>query len=208
MSFVHDEFKDYLLKIADELQGDDYRSVLKKHLVLPLDEAVSEKIVTACERLISVLMGKFDKEFIDEYHKRIEKRKRIIKKYGNDLVSRKDAIDYTGHKESTFDKKVRDEDKKITITYRDGKPYFSIDDLNKIMKSISVSNKLALCINSHYQFDYKRDGFLPFRGGEYYKILDENEKYVWLFNERWMATLGMKRSHFEANFRVEGEIKF
>jgi hypothetical protein len=208
VSFVHDEFKDYLLKIADELQEDNYRREIKKHLGLPLDEDVSEKIVTACERLISVLKGKFDKEFIDEYHKRIEDRKRIIKKYGKDLVSRKDAIKYTGHKESTFDKKVREEDKNITITYRDGKPYFSIDDLNKIMKSISVSNKLALCINSHYQFDHERDGFIPFRGGEYYKILDENEKYVWLFNERWMTTLGIPRSNFEASFRVKEDLKF
>jgi len=123
-------------------------------------------------------------------------------------VSRRDAIKYTGHKESTFDKKVREKDKNITITNRDGKPYFSIDDLNKIMKSISVSIKLALCINSHYQFDHKRDGFIPFRGGEYYKILDENEKYVWLYNEKWNATFGMPRSAFEANFKVKEDLKF
>lgn len=206
MTFVHDEFKDYLMKIADELQRDNYRRVIKKHLELPLDEDVSEKIVTACERLISVLKGKFDKEFIDEYHKRIEDRKRIIKKYGKDLVSRWDAIKYTGHKESTFDKKVRNKDNNIIITYRNGKPYFKLDDLRKIMKLELEPTKLALCINTHYQFDHERDGFIPFSGGEYYKILDENEKFVLLYNERWKAIISMKRQEFEVGFRVEEQI--
>jgi uncharacterized protein YjhX (UPF0386 family) len=146
-----------------------------------------------------------DKEFIDIYSERIKERKRIIKKYGNDLVNRKDAITYTGLSEATFDRKVRE--KKI-IEDRNGKPGYRIDNLNKILKLNLDSNKLALCINSHYQFDRKREGFLPFSGGEYYKILDENEKFVWLFNEKWIATLGMPRSIFEAYFRVEEEIKF
>jgi hypothetical protein len=207
MTFVHDEFKDYLLSIANALQGDGYRRVIKNNLELPLDEAESERIITACERLISVLKGKYDKEFIDEYHKRIEARKKIIKKYGKDLVSRKDAIEYTGLPESTFDRKVSKKENDF-IEDRNGKPGFRIDNLNKIMKFTLVSNKLALCINTHYQFDRRREGFITFSGGEYYKILEENEKFVWLFNERWMATLGMQRSAFESNFRVEEEIKF
>lgn len=209
MSFVHDEFKDYLMKIADELQRDDYRSVIKSHLGASLDEVERAKINSACKRLMSAVGGDVRDEFIDNFQKRIEKRRKIEKKYGKELVSRQDAIDYTEQSESNFDKKVKEKDNNnITITYRAGKPYFSIDDLKKIMKLEIDSIKSALCINTHYQFDRKRDGFLPFRGGEYYKILDENGNVVWLYNEKWMATLRIPRNIFEINFRVEEKIKF
>lgn len=208
MTFVHDEFKDYLLKIADELQGDNYHKVIKSHIGASLNEVEQAKINTACERIISVVGGNVRAEFIDNFQKRIEKRKKIEKKYGNDLVNRQDAIDYTEQSEANFDKKVRDENNNIIITYRNGKPYFRIDDLKRIMKFKLDSNKLALCINSHYQFDRKREGFLPFSGGEYYKIIDENEKVVWLYNESWMATFRMPRNIFEINFRVKEDLKF
>lgn len=206
MSFVHDEFKDYLMKIADELQKDDYRSVIKSHLGASLDEVERAKINSACKRLMSAVGGDVRDEFIDNFQKRIEKRKKIEKKYGKELVSRQDAIDYTEQSEANFDKLVRE---KEFIEDRNGKPGFRIDNLKKIMKAINLdSNKLALCINSHYQFDRKREGFLPFSGGEYYKILDEDEKVVWLYNERWGATFRMPRSHFEINFRVKEDVEF
>jgi len=206
MTFVHDEFKDYLIKIADELQTDDYRRVIKNHLGASLDEVERAKINSACERLMSVIGGNVRDEFVDNFQKRIEKRRKIEKKYGKELVSRQDAIDYTEQSEANFDKLVRE---KEFIEDRNGKPGFRIDNLKKIMKAINLgSNKLALCINSHYLFDRKREGFLPFRGGEYYKIIDEKEKFVWLYNEKWNATFGMPRSAFEVNFRVKDEIKF
>lgn len=208
MSFVHDEFKDYLSRIADELQGDNYRRVIKKHLGNSLDDVEKEKIKAACKRLISVLGGKEREEFIDDFRKKIKKIKKIEKQYGDNLVSRQDAIAYTGQSEANFDKKVREKDNNITITYRAGKPYFSIDDLKKIMKLILDSSKSVLCINSYYQIDRKRDGFLPFSGGKYYKILDENEKTVWLYNERWKANVAIRRIDFAVHFRVEEEIKF
>lgn len=207
MTFVHDEFKDYLLKIADELKEDNYRKVIKMHLGSSLDDVEKGKIKTACERLISVFGGKGREEFIEDYRKRIAIRRKIEKKYGNDLVSRKDAIDYTGLTEITFDRKVRDK-KNYILEDRNGKPGFRIDNLKKIMKFVQDSSKSALCINTHYQLDRKREGFLPFYGGQYYKIIEKNEKFVWLYNEKWMATLGMPKSVFEVHFRVEEEIKF
>jgi hypothetical protein len=205
MSFVHDEFKDYLSRIAEALQGDDYRRVIKNNLGSSLNEVEKEKIKAACKRLISVLGGKEREEFIDDFRKQIEIRKKIEKKYGNNLVNRQDAIAYTEQSESNFDKKVREND---LIKDRNGKPGFRIDDLRKIMKFNLDSKKLALCINSHYMLDRKRKGFLPFYGGQYYKIIEENEKLVWLYNEKWMATLGMPRSVFEVHFRVEEDLKF
>lgn len=206
MSFVHDEFKDYLSRIAEALQGDDYRRVIKNNLGSSLNEVEKEKIKAACKRLISVLGGKEREEFIDNFQKRIEKRRKIEKKYGKELVSRQDAIDYTEQSESNFDKLVKD---KGFIEDRNGKPGFRIDNLKKIMKAINLdSNKLALCINTHYQFDQKREGFLPFHGGDYYKILDEKEKFVRLYNEKWNAVFLMPRSVFEAHFRIEEDLKF
>lgn len=206
MSFVHDEFKDYLMKIADELQKDDYRSVIKSHLGASLDEVERAKINSACKRLMSAVGGDVRDEFIDNFQKRIEKRRKIEKKYGKELVSRQDAIDYTEQSESNFDKLVKD---KGFIEDRNGKPGFRIDNLKKIMKAINLdSNKLALCINTHYQFDQKREGFLPFHAGDYYKILDEKEKFVRLYNEKWNAVFLMPRSVFEAHFRIEEDLKF
>lgn len=209
MSFVHDEFKDYLLKIADELQGDDYRSVIKSHLGDPLDEDEKVKIRTACDRLISVVGGKERDEFIDNFEKLIKKRKKIEKKYGKELVNRQDAIKYTEQSESNFDKVVRDENNNINITYRGGKPYFSIDDLKKITKAINLnSTKLALCINTHYRIDHRSEGFFPFYGGEYYEIILENERYVKLYNEKWDAHFDLRRSEFKLYFKVEQDLKF
>jgi len=206
MSFVHDEFKDYLLKIADELQGDDYPSVIKSHLGDSLDEVEKAKIRKAYDRLVSVIGGKERDEFIDNFEKQIKKREKIEKKYGKELINRQDAIKYTEQSESNFDKLVRE---KGFIEDRNGKPYFRIDDLKKIMKAINLtSNKLALCINTHYRIDHRREGFFPFDGGEYYEITLENEKYVKLYNEKWNAHFDLRKSEFKLYFRVEQDLKF
>ena len=200
-----DEFKDYLTEIATILERDDYRRIINRDLTPQLDEIEREKIIAACERIASVLKRKEKEEFIEGYKERIIKREKLKRKYGETLLNRQDAIRYTGLPESTFDRKVREND---LIEDRNGKPGFRIANLNKIMKLTLDSSKLVLCINTKYLFDRKRDGFLPFYGGKYYKIVEENEKFLCLYNEKWNASITISRNVFEIHFRVEEDINF
>lgn len=199
MSFVHDEFKDYLLKIADELQRDDYRSVIKSHLGASLDEIERAKINCACKRLMSVVGGDVRDEFIDNFQKRIEKRRKIEKKYGKELVSRQDAIDYTEQSESNFDKLVRE---KKFIKDRNGKLGFRIEDLKEIAKAITLeSNKLVICLENSIYVDKETREIVPFEKDKIYKIINENKIWITLFNAKLEQTARFSAKKFRKFFR-------
>ena len=119
-------------------------------------------------------------------------------------MTKKDAIIYTGWSKASFERKVNAEIK-IVIN---GKPYFKIDDLDKIMRLELASGKFVLCIITHFQYDPMRDGFIPFVSGEYYKFLEENERFVKLWNDKCDATLLTPRYLFETYFRLEENLKF
>lgn len=203
MIFVGKEFNDYLLGIADAVQGDDYRKFLKKNLKDNTEEEI-DKIISGIERITSVLKGKGQREFIDNYLSKSKVREKIKRKYKGSLVSRKIAIEYTGQPPTSFDRLAHDY-KKIEP---DGKSGYYISDLDKILKLIIQMSKSALCINSHYMLDRKRNGFIPFNGGKYYKVVDETEKSVFIYNEKWEATIMIPKDVFKVNFRVEEEIDF
>lgn len=205
MVLMPDEFKEYIENLTDTLLKKDIGFIKKSLNPWPGDDE-KLKIIGACEYFLSVLIG--DTTALGKFHKREEEKRKLRKKYGKEPMPKKDAITYTGWSKPSFERKVNDKENEVRKIIINGKPYFEIDDLDKIMRLIIDSSKSALCINSHYQFDRKREGFLPFRGGEYYKILDENEKTVWLYNERWKANVALRRIDFSAYFRVEEEIKF
>lgn len=196
-----DDFKEYLADVTDTLLKRDV-GFIKRSLNPWPGDVEKQKIIGACENLLSYLIG--DTAVLGKFHEREKEKKKLRKKYGKEPMSKEYAIEYTGWSKSSFERKVNAEIK-IMIN---GKPYFKIDDLDKIMRLEIDSSKSALCINTYYQFDRNRDGFLPFNGGKYYKILDENEKTVWLYNERWKATVAIRRIDFGVYFRVEEEIKF
>lgn len=196
------DFRDYLCDIANDLQGDDYRKIVIQSLKsLGIDE--KEEIITACNRILSVLDRKGS--FLVDYDKRIKNREKIRKERNGALLNREDGIKYTGLPESTFDKKVKDND---LFEELNGKKGYRVDNLEKIARLIIDSSKSALCIETHYCLDRNRMGFLPFTSGEYYKIVEEDEMFKYLFNENWKVILKVGNSTFRRYFRIKEELKF
>ena len=203
------EFRDNLLNIANDLQEDDYRRVLKRNLKPALDQVEKDQIIIACERIISFLKGKEKEEFIKGYSDR-QMTKRMFKRLSKDgCLNRKDSIIYTGLPESTFDKKI-DEMKK-----EKGKEHFkdeygtsriNIDDLDKIARLIVDSNKSVLCIERLYLFDDIRQGYIPFEKGEYYEIIEENDRHKELFNADWKVCIPIGNATLIRYFRIKDEL--
>lgn len=195
------DFRDNLCDIANDLQGDDYRKIVIQSLKsLGIDE--KEEIITACNRILSVLDRK--NKFLEDFDKRIKKREKLKRIYLDKGLNRKDSIIYTGLPESTFDKKISPNE---YIKENDGERRYTIEDLDKIARLIIDSSKFALCINTHYHLDKNRDGYLPFKGGEYFRIIEENEKFVFLYYEKVHASILFHRSKFNRYFRVKEELE-
>lgn len=197
------ELKDYLIEIANSIHGDDYRRHLNRSLMPELDEIERAMIINACNRITSVLKGKGKEEFIDEYRVRIRIREQFKRRYKDGLLNRKDSITYSDWSEATFDRKAKD-----IIIKEDGTKRYRIEDLDKIARLIIDSSKLALCIETHYSFDRYRRGFLPFAGGKYYRIVDEDERFVVLFNEMWDVIIKIPITKFRRYFRIKEDLDF
>jgi len=197
------DFKDYLADVTDTLLKKDI-DFLKRSLNLDPDGVEKKRIIDFCEKLASSLIG--DTKVLGAYHKQEDDRKKLKKKYGQNPIPKIAAIKYTGWSKSSFERKVRDIDGIKQMINE--KPYFKIDDLEKIMRLERDSSKYVLCIISHFQYDPMRDGFIPFISGEYYKFLEENERFVKLWNDNCDATLLKPRYLFETYFRLEEDLKF
>jgi hypothetical protein len=211
MPLLPQEFRDNLFDIANDLQGDDYRRVLKRNLSPALNLVEKEEIKIACERIISFLNGREKEEFIKGFLERERMRKKFRRQSKDGTLNRQDSIKYAGLPESTFYNKVKDFE---PVKGENGKNRYKIDDLDKIARLILDSSSTndsyyyALCINTHYSFDYKRNGYITFKGGEYYKIVDEDEHHKYLFTDRWGDVIRISNNEFKYNFRVKEDLEF
>lgn len=197
----NDEIHDALRFLGSKLKSDHIRKVTSFRKAETPD--IVKEAVTACARVVEVLDGK--SMVLTDIEKRARKKRRLQKKHKNGYVNRADARLYSGIPESTFDRKVIENDIK---EMHNGEPRFKIDNLDKVFQLILDSSESVLCINTFYYFDRKREGYLPFKGGEYYKIIEEQEKFVFLYIEKFDTTLRIDKNAFNANFILKENLNF
>lgn len=204
-----DSMRSILRRLATEAKESKSKPLIKKVFDSESNEW-KKKIITGSSRGLVACYG--ESVVIINSDFREKTKKDYKRKFKNKLLPRQDAIIYSGHPESTFDKKVRDLGKKnrdgFPHTPGDGPPFFHTDDLDKFSKLILDLCDSALCINTHYCFDIRRNGFLPFKGGEYYKIIEEQEKFVYLYIERFNTSLKLSNKQFSFNFRRKEDLSF
>lgn len=200
MNLYLDDFKLSLEEVVEILFKNDISYVIAS-LNLGSNEVEKERIITALENFLSALTG--DTETLGFYNKKEEERRKLKREYGNKPVNKTVAIAYTNLPKSTFEKKVSAEIK-IMI---DGRPYFKIDDLDKISRLIINSGKPALCIEKNFCFEVNRRGFFPFSTGKFYKIVDEDEHFKYIFNDEWNVTLRIGKNSFSNYFQVKEDLE-
>lgn len=177
---------------------DAHNGIMKKNIIDGLSVSLE-----SCDGK-SVVLTKHDiREKIKEEYR---------EKYNDKLLPRKDAIIYSGHPKSTFDKKAKKIKKKKDgsphLLRKDGPPYYHMDDLDKFAKLILDSSESALCIKTNYCFDIVRDGYIQFEEGIHYKIIEKQEEFKYLYNERFDITIKMSDKQFSENFRTKGELEY
>ena len=198
MTLMPGEFKDNLTEIARFFQKEDYRRVINRDLKPQLNETEKEELINTCNRISSALKG--NEEFIGDFHERNRKRGKFKNIGKDELLIRKDAIVYTGMRPSTFDRRVKEEG---IIEVVNGKRRYRVGNLDKLMQLIINSSKSALCIEIYFLFDRNRAGYIPFRAGEYYPIVEESRNFVDLYNKKYSVTLRLPREILSLYFRVE-----
>lgn len=168
---TNQELLEYLQVISEHLSDNGY--VKKVKALLPnLKTDEKEKIIAAMERITAVLNE--EKVYVKAAHERKKRAESFSKMKDDDYLNRKEAIVQTNLPISTFDRKVR---KDIREYNADGKPVYRVDKLRKIMRIIIDSSPSALCLNETNEFNM-------FEYGQYYKIIEKNEKHVYIYSDK------------------------
>ena len=197
MTLMADDFKNYLAEIVKAFQQEDYRRIINRDLKPRINETEKDEMMNACNLIASVLKG--NEEFIGDFHERNRKRGKFKNIDKDELLNRKDAIAYSTLKPSTFDRRVKEEGITEVIN---GRRRYRVRNLDKLMLSIINSSKTALCIEIYFLFDRYREGYIPFRVGESYPIIEESLNYVYLYNKKYSVSLKIPRFILSSYFRV------
>ncbi|MFW5803637.1 MAG: hypothetical protein ACOCWG_00230 [bacterium] len=195
-----DEIEEALRIIGSKLSKAGFRKKIQKS-VKDETQGVIDKIVSGCENVVGVLAERYT--VLSDINKRNEKIRRWKRKYGNTPIDRPLARKFAGVPESTFDRKTAKIKKIIN-----GTPHYTIDDLERVFQLILDSAEAALCTNTYYCFEIERNGYIQFKKGEHYKIIENEGEYIYLYNERFDITMKIERSEFSENFSIEGEMEF
>jgi hypothetical protein len=159
------------------------------------------KIVSGCENVVETLAEKHI--VLADVNRREERTKRWKKKYGNTYIDRTLARKFAQEPESSFDKKTAKIKKIIN-----GTPHYRIDDLYDVFQLILDSAETALCNRTYYCLEIERDGYIQFEKGKHYKIIENEDEYIYLYNDRFDITMKIVKSEFSENFSIEGEMDF
>ena len=195
-----DEIEDALSIIGRKLSGTGFNQKIHKSVKDKTPSKI-EEIVTGCERVVEVLAGKYI--VLSDTEKRKQKTKRWKKKYGDEYIDRTLARKYAAIPESTFDRKTEKIKKDIN-----GTPHYKIDDLERVIQLILDSSESTLCIKTNYCFDIVRNGYIQFEEGIHYKIIENQEEFKYLDNERFDIIIKMSDIQFSENFRMQGDIEY
>jgi hypothetical protein len=189
------DFKNYLKDVTDTLLSKDL-AYLKRSLMLDPNSVEKVNIIVAFENFLAVLIG--DTTVIGKFQEKEKVREDFRKMYGEKPMPKKDAIKYSGWSKASFERKVTKKDK-IMIN---GKPYFKIDNLDKIMKAINLeSNKLVICLENSIYVDKETREIVPFEKDKIYKIINENKIWITLFNAKLEQTARFSAKKFRKFFR-------
>lgn len=197
MTLMADDFKNYLAEIVKAFQQEDYRRIINRDLKPRLNETEKDEMINTCNRIASFLKG--NEEFIGDFHERNRKRGKFKKIDKDELLNSKDAIIYSTMKPSTFYRRVKEAGITEVIN---GKRRYRVRNLDKLMLSIINSSKTALCIEIFFLFDRYREGYIPFRVGESYPIIEESLNFVYLYNKKYGVSLKIPRVMLSSYFRV------
>ncbi|WP_340113649.1 hypothetical protein [Maribellus mangrovi] len=194
-----EDLNDCLKTLAENLKGDDYRRKVRGSLKEESEE-LKQEIFDACYRVAEVL-DMSSKELRD-LSKKLNRNANLRDKLEDEYMDRKSAREYTNLPESTFDKKASDFKEIIN-----GRPKYKVGDLNKIMRAIVSSSESTLCINTYYYFERNINAYIKFEGGQYYKIVEETEGVLLIYNERHNISVQIPKK-FAVNFRRKEDLSF
>lgn len=195
-----EDIKESLKLLAEKLKSDDYRRKIRGSLNGESDEEKQE-IFDACYRVAEVLDS--NSKALRDLAKKLKTTAKIKEKLEDEYATRAEARRITNLPESTFDRKAK-EFKKII----NGKPKYRVSDLHKIARLIIESSEIVLCINTQYYFEKSINAYIRFDGGQYYRIVDENEQSVTIYNEKHGTSIRFIKKFFSSNFIRKQDLDF
>lgn len=198
----YDEINRSLRFITERLLGAGYRRRIQNSVKEELPDK-KDDIAIVCSRIAIELGSK--STALDKFDKKIQAKNRRKKKYKDRLLTKKEAIEYSGFPKSTFERKVNDAKIKKIVN---GKPRFSISDLDTLSFQTLAASEKVFCIDTLYHYDDEINAYIKFAGGKLYEIIDKDSEFIYVYNTDHLSTAGIPKSTFSRNFIRKDHVLF